>query len=696
MLLSIGMIVKNEEKYLERCLTALKPILENVDSELIIADTGSTDRTVEIAKQFTDNVFYFEWIKDFSAARNSTLEKAKGEWYMFLDADEIFEGCDELIEFFNSGEYKKYNSASYIVRSIHTDMKSYSDFDAPRLTKILPETKFVLPVHESLNTYNNPIRRINDIAIHYGYSVSSREDVLKKFKRNSELLLKRFEEEKGKNPLLYMQLFDCFVVNDPERAMEYMEMGIKRCLEINDRVIIALYAEKASYYLSNNQFDQVIDICNKYFELPSVIRPFVLSSDAEITGLKATALYKKGEKAASVNEYIKFINLYREVKRGTLRTSDTLMYSFSLANEINYPDIIYDFTEACISTGKYNTAVQYLKSVPISKYADDHNYIVNRLEQEFEIMRHVGYKNIADIYRQLDEFGKERFTSLIRREIAVSDNKKAMFKALMSMKNVSGAFAELIRIYNGHYCADGIDIKNAEGLLKENPVNKYPDMLYLLAAENKDISVFLNAEGCDIGGCLKFCFDCFDDAENVFAAYNAENISDRALPGALKFGRAVIDELLRRKKDISVAINLYGAIGQRYAETMLSADAADNIRLLPSDIAAAVIIGNIVRFREERNYKACVAQLSMLIRVDPDAAQLAGAVKDIIRAEQEKMSANAARSEMDMLAMTIKENIRNYIKSGNINAAVNTLAEYEKINPLDMEIDELKKQLAQM
>lgn len=59
MVLSIGMIVKNEEKYLERCLTALKPTLENVDSELIIADTGSTDNTVEIAKRFTDKVYYF-------------------------------------------------------------------------------------------------------------------------------------------------------------------------------------------------------------------------------------------------------------------------------------------------------------------------------------------------------------------------------------------------------------------------------------------------------------------------------------------------------------------------------------------------------------------------------------------------------------------------------------------------------------
>ena len=54
MKLTIGMIVKNEEKWLDKCLSAIKPILDNVDSELIITDTGSTDRTVEIAKKYSD------------------------------------------------------------------------------------------------------------------------------------------------------------------------------------------------------------------------------------------------------------------------------------------------------------------------------------------------------------------------------------------------------------------------------------------------------------------------------------------------------------------------------------------------------------------------------------------------------------------------------------------------------------------
>jgi glycosyltransferase involved in cell wall biosynthesis len=114
MLLSIAMIVKNEEKDLRKCLEALAPLRQAVDSELIITDTGSTDSTVEIAKEFADKVLHFEWCGDFAKARNTGIRAAKGQWFMFLDADEIFKNTYGIIRFFNSGEYKKYKSAAYV------------------------------------------------------------------------------------------------------------------------------------------------------------------------------------------------------------------------------------------------------------------------------------------------------------------------------------------------------------------------------------------------------------------------------------------------------------------------------------------------------------------------------------------------------------------------------------------------------
>jgi glycosyltransferase involved in cell wall biosynthesis len=87
------MIVKNEEKNIERALTWGK----NIVCEQVVVDTGSTDRTVEIAERMGAKVFHFEWINDFSAAKNFALSKAKGNWIVFLDADEYFSDEDALL-----------------------------------------------------------------------------------------------------------------------------------------------------------------------------------------------------------------------------------------------------------------------------------------------------------------------------------------------------------------------------------------------------------------------------------------------------------------------------------------------------------------------------------------------------------------------------------------------------------------------
>ena len=84
--LSQCMIVKNEEKNIERALSWGKDIMY----EQIVVDTGSTDRTVEIAKGMGAKVYHFEWIDDFAAAKNYAIEQAKGDWIAFLDADEYF------------------------------------------------------------------------------------------------------------------------------------------------------------------------------------------------------------------------------------------------------------------------------------------------------------------------------------------------------------------------------------------------------------------------------------------------------------------------------------------------------------------------------------------------------------------------------------------------------------------------------
>lgn len=82
--LSACLIVKNEEAYLEQCLNSIKDLVD----EIIVVDTGSSDRTKEIAKSFEAKVYDFVWCNDFSAARNESLKHATGDWILVIDADE--------------------------------------------------------------------------------------------------------------------------------------------------------------------------------------------------------------------------------------------------------------------------------------------------------------------------------------------------------------------------------------------------------------------------------------------------------------------------------------------------------------------------------------------------------------------------------------------------------------------------------
>src|SRR3989344_8865534 len=87
--LSLCMIVKDEERFLPACLESVRGLVD----ELIIVDTGSSDKTKEIAQRFVDQIggklIDFFWIDDFSAARNEGLKHATGGWILVLDADEV-------------------------------------------------------------------------------------------------------------------------------------------------------------------------------------------------------------------------------------------------------------------------------------------------------------------------------------------------------------------------------------------------------------------------------------------------------------------------------------------------------------------------------------------------------------------------------------------------------------------------------
>jgi tetratricopeptide (TPR) repeat protein/glycosyltransferase involved in cell wall biosynthesis len=89
----VCLIVKNEERHLPRCLESVRGVAD----EIVVVDTGSTDRTLEIAREHGARVAYFEWCDDFSAAKNFSIEQATGDWILSIDADESIAARDHRV-----------------------------------------------------------------------------------------------------------------------------------------------------------------------------------------------------------------------------------------------------------------------------------------------------------------------------------------------------------------------------------------------------------------------------------------------------------------------------------------------------------------------------------------------------------------------------------------------------------------------
>jgi glycosyltransferase involved in cell wall biosynthesis len=213
--LSQCMIVKNEENNIERALTWGK----NIVCEQIVVDTGSTDRTVEIAENMGAKVFHFEWINDFSAAKNFALSKAKGNWIAFLDADEYLSEEDALRLFKMLGGMKPPAGGIMVllpIVNLRDDGQAGSVLPQERIFSN-PAFKYVGAIHEHLAPVKEatayvPVR-CNDINIfHTGYTTAAYMTT-NKLERNIEML-RRELESKPDDPDAMAYLADALLVRN--------------------------------------------------------------------------------------------------------------------------------------------------------------------------------------------------------------------------------------------------------------------------------------------------------------------------------------------------------------------------------------------------------------------------------------------------------------------------------------------------
>ncbi len=196
--LSIGMIFKNEIRCLERCMKSLESLRKAIPCELVMADTGSGDGSRAVAEKYADIVFDFPWINDFSAARNSVIDRCSGEWFFTVDADEwLDQEISELVEFLSDRRRWVYPFCGVFIRNYATpDLDGEcGDFLAVRMMRMSTGERYRGAIHEAWG-YAGTVHGLGKTVLHHdGYVKITTEQGQEKRRRNMELLRKKLEEE---------------------------------------------------------------------------------------------------------------------------------------------------------------------------------------------------------------------------------------------------------------------------------------------------------------------------------------------------------------------------------------------------------------------------------------------------------------------------------------------------------------------
>lgn len=220
--LSQCMIVKNEESNIRKALSWGKEIAE----EQIVVDTGSTDNTVSIAREMGARVYHFDWIDDFSAAKNFAIEQAKGNWIALLDADEYFPERD-VSKLIGILEAVHDDRRVDIVRTkwVHLDEEDQiiSVSCQDRVFRKEPELRYRYRIHEELYSTRKTLGYYDAqeelMILHTGYSRENKGGA-EKGMRNARLLLRDLEEH-PENLTRRMYLGDAYALADErEKALQ--------------------------------------------------------------------------------------------------------------------------------------------------------------------------------------------------------------------------------------------------------------------------------------------------------------------------------------------------------------------------------------------------------------------------------------------------------------------------------------------
>lgn len=223
------MIVKNEEKNIERALSWGKSVMW----EQIVVDTGSEDRTAELAKRLGAKVFFLKWQDDFSAAKDYAIERARGDWIVFLDADEYMTEADaiKLPDIFALLSEREFDGITAMLHNLDDDGRIFSSCSHLRFFRNSADIRYVRRIHEQLVSLSGQELQILDgtgefSIFHTGYQgeVSAKK---KKSGRNRRMLLREIGEHPQDPELLGYMGDECLDDGELEEAEQWYRSAVQ-------------------------------------------------------------------------------------------------------------------------------------------------------------------------------------------------------------------------------------------------------------------------------------------------------------------------------------------------------------------------------------------------------------------------------------------------------------------------------------
>ncbi|PEQ46863.1 glycosyltransferase [Bacillus cereus] len=255
--ISLCMIVKNEEANLEQCLESVEEIVD----EIIIVDTGSIDRTKEIALRWTPHVLDLEWSNDFAAARNYSFQQATKDYIFWLDADDVLLPQDrqKLLEFKKTAD-GTIGAVSMVYHTLFDEHNNViTSTNRLRLLKRNKNFKWTGMVHEDVNTLDNYSCYYSDIVVTHTRKGSSSDRNLKIY----EMAVKEGKKFSAQDFFHYARELQAH--KRYEEAIRYHNLFLKS-KDISTELKLFTYHNLASCYYQLGEFEKELELTLESFK----------------------------------------------------------------------------------------------------------------------------------------------------------------------------------------------------------------------------------------------------------------------------------------------------------------------------------------------------------------------------------------------------------------------------------------------